>query len=202
MEHVQLAEIAALLGALGAVGVLVTCGGLFPLSVLGRLGIATGGIGWSLVGDEDVRLLVHDPGGVALVVVGAAAAIALAVPLARYPAVVPVALLVAAPFRVPVQLGTEEAFLLLPLYLVIASAALALAYRILRGERPPPPPFLLALPPAPFVPLASTSFLWTWDERSGVITLAFFVFPFVAGLATVARSPVADWLPRALLMTL
>jgi len=51
MEHVQLAEIAALLGALGAVGVLVTRGGIFPLIGLGLLGIATGGIGWSLVGD-------------------------------------------------------------------------------------------------------------------------------------------------------
>ena len=40
----------------------------------------------------------------------------LAVPFARYPAVVPVAMLAAAPFRVPVQLGAEAAFLLLPLY--------------------------------------------------------------------------------------
>jgi hypothetical protein len=202
MEHAQLAEIAALVGALGAVGVLVTRGGIFPLIGLGLLGIATGGIGWSLVGDDEVRLLFGDPQGVALVVTGAAAAIVLAVPLARYPAVVPVALLAVAPFRVPVQVGDQEAFLLLPLYLVIASAVLALAYRILRGERPPPPPFLLALPLAAFVTFASTSFLWTWDERSGGITLAFFVFPFVAGLATVARSPIADWLPRALLVTL
>ena len=49
--------------------------------------------------------------------------------------IVPVALLAVAPFRVPVQLGSEEAFLLLPLYLAIAAAVLALAYRILRGER-------------------------------------------------------------------
>jgi hypothetical protein len=202
MEHAQLAEIAALLGALGAVGVLVTRGGIFPLIGLGLLGIATGGIGWSLVGDDELRLLFGDPRGVVLVVVGATAAVVLAVPLARYPAVVPVALLAVAPFRVPVQVGDEEAFLLLPLYLVIAAAVLALAYRILRGERPPPTPFLLALPLATFVTLAATSFLWTWDERSGGITLAFFVFPFVAGLATVARSPTADWLPRALLMTL
>jgi hypothetical protein len=202
MEHVQLAEIAALLGALGAVGALVTRGGIFPLIGLGFLGIATGGLVWSLVGDEDARLLVHDPAGLGLVAIGAAAAVALAVPLARYPAVVPVALLAVAPFRVPVQVGAEEAFLLLPLYLVIASAVLALAYRILRGERPPPPPFLLAIPLAAFVTLASTSFLWTWDDRAGGIALAFFVFPFAAGLATVARSPIADWLPRALLATL
>src|SRR5262245_4507156 len=202
MEHAQLAEIAALVGALGAVGVLITRGGIFPLIGLVLLGVATAGIGWSLVGDDDVRLLLEDPQGVALVSVGAVAAIVLAVPLARHPAVVPVALLAAAPFRVPVQLGDQEAFLLLPLYLVITAAVLALAYRILRGERPPPPPFLLALPLAAFVTLTATSFLWTWDERSGGIALAFFVFPFVAGLATVARSPIADWLPRALLVTL
>ena len=112
MEHAQLAEIAALLGALGAVGVLVTRGGIFPLIGLGLLGVATGGLGWSLVGDEELRLLFGDPRGLALVAIGAAAAIVLAVPLARYPAVVPVALLAVAPFRVPVQLGAEEAFLL------------------------------------------------------------------------------------------
>jgi hypothetical protein len=202
MEHAQLAEIAALVGALGAVLALITRGGIFPLTGLGLLGVATGGLAWALVGDKDVRLLLEDPGGVALVAVGVAAAIVCAVPLARYPTAVPVALLAVAPFRVPVQLGNDEAFLLLPLYLAIAAAALALAYRVLRGERPPPPPFLLALPLAAFVTLASMSFLWTWDERAGGITLAFFVFPFVAGLATVARSPIADWLPRALLVTL
>jgi hypothetical protein len=202
VEHVQLAEIAALLGALGAVGALITRGGIFPLIGLALLGVGAGGLGWSLVGDEDVELLLRDPAGIALVVVGLAAAIALAVPLARYPAAVPVALLAVAPFRVPVQLGDEEAFLLLPLYLVIAAGALALAYRILRGERPPPPPFLLAIPLAAFVTLTATSFLWTWDERAGGVALAFFVFPFTAGLATVARSPIADWLPRALLATL
>src|SRR5262245_33657388 len=202
MEHVQLAEIAALLGALGAVGALVTRGGIFPLIGLALLGIATGGLGWSLVGDDDVELLLHDPGGIVLVATGATAAIVLAVPLARHPAVVPVALLAAAPFRVPVQLGDQEAFLLLPLYLVITSGVLALAYRILRGERPAPPPFLLALPLAAFVTFAATSFLWSWDERAGGIALAFFVFPFTAGLAVVARSPLADWLPRALLLSL
>ena len=202
MEHAQLAEIAALVGALGAVLALITRGGVFPLTGLGLLGVATGGLAWALVGDDDIRLLLGDPAGIALVAVGVVTVILGAVPLARYPAVVPVALLAAAPFRVPVQLGSDEAFLLLPLYLVIAASVLALAYRILRGERPPPPPFLLALPLAAFVTMASTSFLWTWDERAGGIALGFFVFPFVAGLATIARSPIANWLPRALLVTL
>lgn len=202
MEHVQLAEIAALLGALGAVGVLVTRGGIFPLIGFIGLGLATGGVAWSLVGADDIELLLGSPTGIAALVVATVLVGVGAVAFARYPAVVPVAMLAVAPFRVPVELGDEEAFLLLPLYLAIAASVLALAYRILRGERPPPPPFLLALPIAAFVTFASTSFLWTWDERAGGIALAFFVFPFTAGLATVARTPLASWLPRALLLTL
>lgn len=202
VEHGQIAEVAALVGALGTVLALITRGGIFPLLGLVLLGAATATIGWSLVGDADVRLLFGDPLGLALVGAGLAAAITLAVPFARNPTAVPVALLAVAPFRVPVQVGADEAFLLLPLYLVIAAAGIALAYRIVRGERPAPPPFLLALPLAAFVTFTATSFLWTWDERSGGIELAFFVFPFVAGLAIVARSPIASWLPRALLVTL
>ena len=190
------------MGALGALLVLVPRGGMFPVVGLVLLGGASGGLAWSLVGGDDLRLLVDEPKGMALLGVGVALAIACAVPLAHYPAVVPVALLAAAPFRLPVQLGEEEAFLLLPLYLAIAAAVLALGYRILRGERPEPPPFLIALPLAAFVTLTATSFLWTWDERAGAIALAFFVFPFVAGFAVVARAPLADWLPRALLVTL
>ena len=68
----------------------------------------------------------------------------------------------------PVELGNEEAFLLLPLYVVIAAAvARAAVPASSRGERPPPPPFLLALPLAAFVTWASTSFLWASDARAG-----------------------------------
>ena len=190
------------MGALGALLVLVPRGGIFPVAGLVLLGGASGGLAWSLIGGDDLRLLVDEPRNMALLGVGVAFVIACAVPLARYPAAVPVALLAVAPFRLPVQLGEEEAFLLLPLYLAIASAVLALGYRILKGERPEPPPFLIALPLAAFVTLTATSFLWTWDERAGAIALAFFIFPFVAGFAVVARSPLADWLPRALLVTL
>ena len=202
MEHTDVAQIAALVGALGAVLVLIPRGGVFPLVGFALLGSAIGGLALSLVGGDDLRLIVTEPAGIALLGTGGLLAIAGAALLVRYPAVTPVALLAVAPFRVPVELGNEEAFLLLPLYLVIAASVLALAYRILRGERPPPPPFLLSLPLTTFVALTATSFLWTWDERAAAIALAFFVLPFVAGLAVVARAPLADWLPRALLMTL
>ena len=202
MEHTDVAQIAALVGALGAVGVLIPRGGIFPLIGFALLGGATGGMAWALVGDDTVDRLFGEPLGLAVVACGAVLASVCAVLLARYPAIVPVALLAVAPLRVPVEVGSEEAFLLLPLYLVIAASVLALAYRILRGERPPPLPFLLAVPIAAFVTFASTSFLWTWDERAGGIALAFFLFPFVTGLGVVARAPLAPWLPRALVVTL
>ena len=202
MEHTDVAQIAALVGALGAVLVLIPRGGIFPLVGFALVGGAIGALGWSLVGSDDLRMLVTEPEGVGLLVAGTLLALVGAGLLARYPAVTPVALLAAAPFRIPVEVGREEAFLLLPLYLVLASSVLALAYRILRGERPSPPPFLLSLPLAAFVTLTATSFLWTFDERAGSIALAFFVFPFVAGVGVVARAPLAGWLPRALLVTL
>ena len=123
-------------------------------------------------------------------------------PLARRPAVVPVALLAVAPFRIPIQLGKQDAFLLLPLYLVLAASVLAVAYRMVRGWTPPPPPLFLALPTAVFVAYTSLSFLWTYDLHEGGIELAFFVFPFMAGFGVVARTPVAPWLGRALAVTL
>ena len=202
MEHTDAAQVAALVGALGVVLALLVPGRIAPLIGFALLGLATAGIGRSLVGDDDLELLLTEPTGLALVGVGAAAAVLGAIPLARYPAVVPVVLLCAAPFRVPVELGEEEAFLLLPLYLALTCAVLALAYRLLRGERASPPPLLLALPIAAFAVLTAISFLWTWDEREGGIVLAFFVFPFVAGLGVVARAPIAPWLPRALVIAL
>ena len=202
MEHADAAQVAALVGALGAVLVLLPRGRTFPLAGFALLGLATAGLGRSLVGDDDVELLLTEPTGLALVGVGTAGAVLGAVFFVRYPAVVPVVLLAAAPFRIPVGLGDEEAFLLLPLYLVLAASVLALGYRIVLGERPSAPPLLLALPLAALVAFAAASFLWTWDERQGGIVLAFFVLPFVAGFGVVARSPVAAWLPRALLLTL
>jgi putative inorganic carbon (HCO3(-)) transporter len=202
MEHPEAAQVAALVGALGAILALVPRDRWLPLVGMGLLGLGSIGLMRSLVSDDDLRLLLTEPTGLALLTAGVAAVIVAAVPLVRYPAVVPVVLLAAAPFRIPIELGSEEAFLLLPLYFVIAASVLALGFRIVSGARPPAPPMFFALPLAAFVTFTSSSFLWTWDERSGGIALAFFVFPFAAGLATVARAPVAPWLPRALLLTL
>ncbi len=198
---VDAAQIAAVVGALGAVLVLLPRDRFLPILGFALLGVGTAGLARFLVGDDDLELLFTEREGIALVGVGTVAVVLGAVPFVRYPAIVPVALLTVAPFRIPIELGEEEAFLLLPLYLVLASSVLALGYRTVRGRRPTPPPFLLALPLAALVAFSGTSYLWTWDERAGAIALAFFMFPFTAGLAVVARAPRASWLPRALVLT-
>jgi hypothetical protein len=202
VEHSDAAQIAALMGALGAALVALTRGRAGPLAGFALLGAATALIGRSLVGDDDLELLLTEPTGIGLLTVGGLAAVLLAVPLVRYPAAAPVALLAVAPFRIPVELGDEKAFLLLPLYLVLASCVLALAFTMLRGFVPERPPLFLGLPVAALACFIAISFLWTHDERQGGIALAFFLFPFVAGFAVVARSPLTDWLPRALAATL
>jgi len=199
---VNAAHIAAVAGALGAVLVLLPRDRYLPLAGFVLLGVGTAGLARYLVGDDDLELLFTEREGIALVVVGVLAIVLGAIPLVRYPAIAPVALLAVAPFRIPIELGDEEAFLLLPLYLVLAASVLALAYRTVRGKHLTPPPFLLALPLASLVAFSAYSYLWTWDERAGAIYLAFFVFPFTAGLAVVARAPLASWLPRALVVTL
>jgi hypothetical protein len=202
VEHSDAAQVAALLGALGAVLVILGRGRALPLVGFGLLGIATALLGRSLVGDDDVELLLTTPAGIALLAAGTAAAVLVAVPLARYPTAIPVALLAVAPFRIPVELGNEKAFLLLPLYLVLAASVLALGSHLVRDPQANAVPRLLGLPLSAFVTFAAVSFLWTHDERQGGIVLAFFVFPFVAGFGVVARAPLAAWLPRALAFTL
>ena len=86
----------------------------------------------------------------ALVVAGVLAVVGAAL-FVRFPLVVPVALAVAAPFRVPVTLGGQEAFLLVPLYGVLAAAGLAFVYRLLRGEEAVALPRPLAAAAAAFI---------------------------------------------------
>ena len=46
--------------------------------------------------------------------------------------------------------------------------------------------------------LDAVSLLWAEDLRQGSIELGFFIFPFAALVAVVARSPFPEWMPRVL----
>jgi O-Antigen ligase len=118
-------------------------------------------------------------------------------------------LLVAAPFRLPLDFGRSHRFYvaiahggqlgrLLPLYAALAVCVLALIWDTLRGDQVPAIPREIALPAAAFIAFASISVLWSSDRGSGRILLEFFLLPFAALVAVGARAPFPDRLPRVL----
>lgn len=198
MEHADLAQAAALVGALGAVLVLAVPARAAVAGGLAVLGAAEGMLVWSLVPRSDLAAVTASPARIAAVVAAAIVLAALAAALALRPALAPPLLLAAAPFRIPVDVGEQEALLLVPLYAVLAAAGLALAYRAVRDRGLPALPPVLAIPAAAFIGLAAVSLLWSVDVRAGSIQLVFFLLPFAVLVAAVARAPLAPWLPRAL----
>jgi O-antigen ligase len=120
-----------------------------------------------------------------------AAAGALAVPLLaglafllrRYPWALAFLAVASAPVRIPVTVGTTSANLLLPLYVVIGGAAIALGWSLWR-DPPRRELGILAWPLAALAVWFGLSSLWTNDVRNGAILLFFFVLPF--GLLTIA----------------
>ena len=135
---------------------------------------------------------------------GVAAAI-----LARRPVFVPMAVLIAAPFRPPLSFDSSGSFLvsvaddgrlgrLLPLYFVLAAAGAALGWRALRGRELRPLPLGIAAPAAAFFAFACLSLTWADDLEAGTNLIVFFTLPFALLLATVARADFPAPVPRAL----
>jgi hypothetical protein len=77
----------------------------------------------------------HHRAYAAAAVVGLVAAGLLAWGFVRVPWALAVAVLACAPARIPVSIGSTNANLLLPLYIVVAGAALALAYELVAPDR-------------------------------------------------------------------
>jgi O-antigen ligase len=207
MEHADTAQLAAIAGALGSILVLLARGRFTLLAGLVVLAGAEAALALSLAqGSLDS---VSTAAGAAallagLVLLGGAAAL-----LARHPAIVPVAILLAAPFRPPIAFDSSSRFLvtvaedgrlgrLLPLYFVLAAAAAALAWLALRDRPLRAPPRRIALPAAAFFAFAFASLLWADDVEGGANLLAYFTLPFVVLLATVARADFPASVPRAL----
>jgi putative inorganic carbon (HCO3(-)) transporter len=201
MPHGGLAQVAAVVGGASSVLVLLPRRRVLLIAGFVVLAVAEGMLAVALIPRSDLERLVHRPvllaglGATGLLVLGLAAA------LVRRPALTPIALLLAAPFRIPVDLGSQHAFLLLPFYGVLASAALAFCWGLLRAE-PRSISRLLAGPVAAFIALSALSLLWSRDLQQGSIELVFFLFPFAALFAIVARGPFPQWLPRGLGATL
>ena len=201
-------DAAAVLGALGAAAALGGRGRLAVLAGLAAVGAAELLLAAALV-EGGLGEKATSGAGLAMIVLGVPALAALAAIFVRYPAAVPPVAVAAAPFRFPFEIGADERFFiglgesgalgrLLPLYAVIAAAGVALAWRALRGSKPPPLPPFLAATAAALVALMVASLLWAYDPPAAEDRIAFFVLPFAALLAVVARSPYRPWLPRVL----
>lgn len=203
MDHSDTAHLASVVGALGAVLILLS----------GRRSTLLGG--FALLAAAEVGLnerALHSSPSPAVLAAGllallAAAGAALA--LARHPALVTPLVLAAAPFRLPLDFDRSHRFFLavaesgklgrlLPLYAVLGVAVLALCLRVARGAVVTALPRAVALPAAIFFALACLSLLWTDDLEAGRNLLAFFLLPFATIVGVVGRAPFPPWLPRAL----
>ena len=186
------AQVAGALGALGLATLIAAHRRDLRLAGLGAWAVGCAGLVVYLAPHGHHRLLA------AAAVLGLIAAAAGAALVVRVPWLLALATLACAPARIPVHVGSTQANLLLPLYGVVAVAAIALAWELFGdGERSrelgP-----LANPLALFVAWEGLTFLWTKDVRQGAIELLFFVLPF--GLLAVALARL-HW-SRAWVLTL
>jgi hypothetical protein len=144
---------------------------LFPLLILGDQ--------WH--SHQIVDLRDHPSRLIALGLLAIAVSAALAAVFTRWPIMLPLAIVAALPFRVPLHAGGDTANLLVPLYLVIAGGVLALVVRDWR-RRPagpvaagdPPPPAVAkassgAVPPT--VPPAGRALVWLPRVLAAVVVL-------------------------------
>lgn len=101
---------------------------------------------------------------------------------------------VAAPIRIPVSIGSEDANLLVPLYAVIILALVAWVWGRARGRIPEPAgegSAALTLPLAVFVAFLLCSTLWSADPAEAAKKAAFFYVPFLLLYVLVVA-----WWPR------
>ena len=156
---------------------------------------------------SQVESLRDSPGLIALGIGGAVAVcLALAVAIRRWPILFPALVVATLPFRVPIEVGGEEANLLIPLYLVIGAGALASLDRQLRSPsrsaghtglggvagwlRP-----LLAVS----VVLFALAILYSADRSQGIQNLSFFLVPFAVLFALLGE---VRWDRRTLMVAL
>jgi putative inorganic carbon (HCO3(-)) transporter len=180
---VELARFGATLGGLGLAVLLAATNRVARLAALAAIAVGGGLLAAYLVPGGSGRLLA------AAALAGVPFAAAGAFVLRRWPWLLPLVALALVPARIPVEVGGEEANLLLPLYGVIACAALALAWSLFRSEGGTRELGPVTWPLAALATLAGLSLWWSDDPRQGAINLVFFVLPFGVLAVCLARLP-------------
>jgi len=166
-----------------------------------------------ILGDQwhsaEVTALRDDPARfTGLTATALAMSAALAAAFHRKPVLLPLAIVAALPFRIPIEAGGEEANLLVPLYVVIASGVFVTAYRTwtdplasTRRAGPSGPATYVWLPRllAAFVLLYGLQTLYSLDFSNGLQTLCFFLAPFSLAYAILRE---VRWSRRLLALAL
>jgi putative inorganic carbon (HCO3(-)) transporter len=162
---------------------------LFPILIVGDQ--------WHTHQIVDLR---HDGTRIAaLLAIGATAVGLLAYAFRRCPILMPLAIVAALPFRVPLHAGGDTANLLVPLYLVIAAGVL---FTLLRDWRAPPStwtPRPLAWLLAAFVVLYAIQTLYSGDFSEGLQNVCFFLVPFTVAYRLLRE---VEWDRRLLTLVL
>jgi len=175
-------------GRLRSLAMLIAIG-LFPVLVLGDQ--------WHTHQIVDLR---HDDARIAaLLVAGALAVGLLAHAFRRWPILLPLAIVAALPFRVPLHAGGDTANLLVPLYLVIAAGVV---FTLVRDWSSPPSswaPRPLAWLLAAFVVLYAIQTLYSGDFSRGLQNVCFFLVPFTVAYRLLRE---VEWDRRLLTLVL
>ena len=180
---VELARVAGIVAATG-LALLFLAPGRWP-----RL---SGLAGWA-AGAAALLVYLEPVSGTLRLAAGAAglavAGVALAFLFVRWPWLVALTALALAPARIPVDLGGEQAKLLVPLYVVLVGASLALAWQLWHGDPRARELGPLAWPAAALVAWFGISLSWSDDVREGAVALVAFYLPFGLLALVVARLP-------------
>ena len=188
----ELARPGAALAALGFAVLVTSSTRRSRLAALACWAVGSGMLALALAPSGHHRLLA------AAALLGAALAVLLAWLFLRFPWALAVALLACAPARIPVsrlgEVGGAKANLLLPLYLVVAAAVLALAWELahgdVRGRELGPFTWPLAL----FVAWDGVALCWSEagagvGRHAGAVDLLFYVLPLSLLALSLARLP-------------
>jgi putative inorganic carbon (HCO3(-)) transporter len=135
---------------------------------------------------------------VALIAVAAAAVV-----IRRRPVLLPGAVILALPFRIPIQAGGTSANLLVPLYFVVAAGAMAFIFGTLRGTFPEMRPASaspgsvaarwLERMLAGYVVLYAVQAAYSSHVEKALEQMVFFYVPFALAFCLLRR---VDWTPR------
>lgn len=150
---------------------------LFPILILGDQ--------WH--NHQIVELRHHEAKAAVAVIVGAVLVVALAWVFVRWPILMPLSIIGALPFRIPLESGGESANLLVPLYVVIGAGVLAAIFL------PPPAekrrPRWVAKTLAIFVMLYALQALYSEDFSKGLQEVCFFLVPFTLAYILLRELP-------------